>query len=111
MISGGNKTKTDKEDKKMADNEMHGAEDVGYQITVTNIKYGRELYGKFKERPEMVTLDVPESLLKVKGKDDEKFRDGVESFAYNTVTRKFGAEVSFCQVWLPLEPGFNTKNR
>ena len=95
----------------MSDNEMHEIDDTGYQITVANIKYGREFYMKHRERPEMVTLDVPESLLKVKDRDDEKFRDGIESFAYNTVTRKFGAEVSFCQVWLPLEPGFNTKNR
>jgi len=96
----------------MSDREVYETEDVGYQVTVTNIKYGRKFYtARGKERPEMVTLDVPESLLKVKDKDDEKFRDGVESFAYNTVTRKFGAEVSFCQVWLPLEPGFNTKKR
>ena len=96
----------------MSDKEMHETDDVGYQVTVTNIKYGREFYStRSKERPEMVTLDVPESLLKVKDKDDEKFRDGIESFAYNTVTRKFGAEVSFCQVWLPLESKFSAKKR
>lgn len=96
----------------MSDKENYETNDVGYQVTVTNIKYGRELYSNHnKERPEMVTLDVPESLLKVKDRDGDKFRDGVESFAYNTVTRKFGAEVSFCQVWLPLESEFNNKKR
>ena len=76
----------------------------GYQITVVNIKYGNELSGKRKERPEMTTLDVPEALLKIKNKGDmEKFEDAVEAFAYNTVTRKYGAEVVRCQVYLPIE--------
>jgi hypothetical protein len=75
----------------------------GYQITVVNIKYGNTLSKRIKERPEMVTLDLPEALLKVKGKDEERFLDSVESFAYNTVTKKYGAEVTYCQVYLPME--------
>jgi hypothetical protein len=75
----------------------------GYQITVVNIKYGNPLSKRIKERPDMVTLDVPEALLKVKGKDDERFLDSIEAFAYNTVTKKYGAEVTYCQVYLPLE--------
>ena len=79
-------------------------DEASYQITVANIKYGRSFSNKFRDRPEIVTLDVPESILKLKTKGDEtKFKDAVESFAYNTVSRKFAAEVSRCQVWLPLE--------
>jgi hypothetical protein len=75
----------------------------GYQITVVNIKYGKTFSKRVKERPEMVTLDVPDALLKMREKDNEKFLDSVEAFAYNTVTRKYGSEVSYCQVYLPLE--------
>lgn len=75
----------------------------GYQITVVNIKYGNTLSKRIKERPDMVTLDLPEALLKVRGKDEERFLDSVESFAYNTVTKKYGAEVTYCQVYLPME--------
>lgn len=76
----------------------------GYQIQVVNIKYGRELNTskKIKEKPEMVVLDVPEEILKNKNKG-QKFLDMIESFAYNTVTRKYGAEVHICQVYLPLD--------
>lgn len=73
---------------------------VGYQIFVVNIKYGKELNNKHKERPDMVILDVPESIRRIK--NEAKFLDNVESFAYNTITRKYGAEVYSCQVWLPL---------
>ena len=75
----------------------------GYQITVVNIKYGNEFSKRSKDRPEMVTLDVPEALLKMKDEDGEKFLELVESFAYNTVTRKYGAEVTHCQIYLPIE--------
>lgn len=79
-------------------------ENDGYQIMVVNIKYGKVLSNKVKERPSMVTLDVPEAILKIRNRGDEqRFLDSVETFAYNTVMRKYGAEVNYCQVWLPLE--------
>ena len=79
-------------------------EAASYQITVVNIKYGKELANRHKDRPEIVSLDVPAALVKMKNKGNEdKFRDAVEAFACNTITRKFGAEVGFCQVYLPLE--------
>lgn len=73
----------------------------GYQILVVNIKYGKELGGKVKSRPNMSVLDVPSGVLK-NIKNKEKFMDSVESFAYNTLTKKYSAEVNYCQVWLPL---------
>ena len=86
----------------MSKNEIIEQNDSGYQITITDIKYGRELSGKVKHRPEITTLDVPESLLKLK-EDNAKFMENIESFAYNMLTRKYGAEVCHCQVWLPEE--------
>lgn len=80
-------------------------ETVGYQINVVNIKYGVSFLPRNRNRPDSATLDLPEAILKMKDKEGgwQKFVDTVESFAYNTLTRKYGAEVSFCQVFLPLE--------
>ena len=74
----------------------------GYQILVVNIKYGKELNKKIKNRPDMTMLDVPESIVKLVS-DKVKFEDSIETFAYNTVTKKYGAEVNYCQVWLPFD--------
>jgi hypothetical protein len=73
-----------------------------YQVLVVNITYGNELSNKIKDRPEMTVLDIPESILKNK-KDETKFKDSIESFVYNTLTRKYGAEVCSCQIWLPFD--------
>jgi hypothetical protein len=71
----------------------------GYQIIVVNIKYGKDLNKHIKDKPSMVILDVPESILKCKTQT-EKFKDNLESFAYNTITKKYGAEVYKCQIWM-----------
>ena len=75
----------------------------GYQILISNIKFGgKVLNSKIKDRPTDAVLDVPEGILRTKS-DKQKFEDTIESFAYNTLSRKYGKEVSYCQVWLPLE--------
>ena len=73
----------------------------GYQILVVNIKYGKDVNRRVKDKPSMVVLDVPDSILKCKNQI-EKFKDNLESFAYNTITRKYGAEVYKCQIWMPI---------
>lgn len=73
-----------------------------YQIIVVNIKYGDSFRPFHGDRPESTTLDLPKDILASKN-DPENFYDLVESFAYNTITRSFGAYVSSCQVFLPLE--------
>lgn len=50
----------------------------------------------------MTVLDVPEGILKTMN-DKQKFIDSIETFAYNTTTKKYGAEVMSCQIYLPLE--------
>lgn len=72
-----------------------------YQVIVVNTKYGRILNEKIKDRPEMSILDIPEGIMKTKNKKNV-FEDNVESFVYNTLTKKYGAEVSHCQIYLPL---------
>ena len=76
-------------------------EDNGYQVIVVNTKYGRILNEKIKDRPEMSVLDIPEGILKTEHKSGV-FEDNVESFVYHTLTKKYGAEVSHCQIYLPL---------
>ena len=78
--------------------------DIGndYQIMVVNIRYGNPLGEKRKPGPEMATINVPEAILKQMG-NWEKFLDVVEQFAYNTVSRKYGYEVSHCQIYLPFD--------
>lgn len=75
-------------------------ENNGYQVIVVNTKYGRILNEKIKDRPEMSILDIPEGILKTKNKHNV-FEDNIESFVYNTLTKKYGAEVSHCQIYLP----------
>lgn len=73
----------------------------GYQVIITNIKYGGNVINnKIKEKPELAVLDIPEGILKNKN-DNQKFMDNVESFCYNTLSRKYGREISYCQIWLP----------
>lgn len=75
--------------------------DQGYQIMVVNIKYGgRIINPRIRERPDMVVLDVPKGILDTMN-DEQKFKDNVETFAYKTITAKYGAEVTYCQVFLP----------
>lgn len=73
-----------------------------YQIIVVNIKYGDEFRSFKGVRPQSMVLDVPKDILGLIG-NKEKFYDCVEAFAYNTISRSFGAYVSGCQVYLPLE--------
>ena len=73
-----------------------------YQITVVNIKYGDEFRSYRGIRPQSIVLDVPRDIISLKNNWD-KFLDCVESFAYNTISRSFGAYVCNCQVFLPLD--------
>ena len=72
-----------------------------YQIIVVNIKYGDSFRPYKGIRPQSMALDLPKDILGMI-RDKEKFYDCVESFAYNMITRSFGAYVSSCQVYLPL---------
>ena len=69
---------------------------------VVNIKCGKMHGSRGRDRDDIVVLDVPEGILRTKN-NKEQFYDNIETFAYNTVTRKFGTEVYSCQVFLPLE--------
>lgn len=76
----------------------------GYQIQVVNIAWGRDVgeRGKKKDRPSDTVLDVPGEIMKHQ-KNQTKFMELIESFTYNILTRKYGAEVYSCQIYLPVE--------
>ena len=78
-----------------------------YQVWAVNIKYDEYLGDQrvdlhSKRMPESAVLNVPESILKGK-RNRQRFYENVETFVYNTLTRKCGAEVCFCQIFLPLD--------
>lgn len=77
-----------------------------YQILVCNIHWDTLTAARktvISELPSQLALDVPENVLNQAKKKSNDFNDVIEQFAYNLLTRKFGCEVCYCQVWLPLE--------
>ena len=72
-------------------------------IIAVNIKYHPTHYRTKKlpdteeNYPSSVILDLPEKVLAKQ--DDKNFDDIVESFVYNTLSGKFGREVTYCQVY------------
>jgi len=82
--------------------DMEGSEN-GYQIQVVNIAWGRDVgERKKKEKPSETVLDVPEEIVKHQ-KNPTKFMELIETFTYGLLTRKYGAEVYSCQIYLPSE--------
>jgi len=74
-------------------------------VVVVNIAYFNEdLKGKKtanrNDLPKFFTLDLPERILEFKEKDQEKYFDLIETFCYNTLSKKFQAEVASCQIWV-----------
>lgn len=73
-------------------------------LTIVNIKWNKKHVvnskSKNKNLPEVFTVDIPQNIANIK--DHQTYIDSIESFAYNFLTKKFGVEVSNCQVYLPL---------
>lgn len=81
--------------------------DVENGIIITNIKWwkGHETKNKvnYYDLPESYQISIPNNMLDLYKSNYSAFKDDIETFVYNFLTRKFGIEVSFCQIWLPLE--------
>lgn len=73
-------------------------------VIVVNIKYaplsmdGRS--SRKKNLPESFVLDLPERITQYENKDSQKYIDMIETFVFNTLTKKFQTEVNFCQIYL-----------
>ena len=76
-------------------------------IFITNIKWWKDAEIKNKinqsELPESFQISIPNNMIDLYKTNFEVFKDDIESFIYNFLTRKFGIKVSFCQIWLPIE--------
>ena len=81
--------------------------DIENGIIITNIKWwkGHETKNKvnYYDLPETYQISIPNNMLDLYKNDYAAFKDSIETFIYSFLTRKFGIEVSFCQIWLPLE--------
>lgn len=81
--------------------------DVENDIIITNIKWwkGHEIKNKvnYYDLPESYQISIPNNMLDLYKNNYNVFKNEIEAFVYNFLTRKFGIEVSFCQVWLPIE--------
>lgn len=78
-----------------------------YQVLVTQITWNKDTIKGFNKKvpvdqlPDQCTVDLPKQLAsQVK---QLNFKDNVETFIYNMLTRRYGHEVYSCQIWLPLE--------
>lgn len=78
-----------------------------YQVLVTEITWNEKHIKGYQKRqssdqlPNQFNVDLPKQL--AAQQKLPAFKDNVESFVYNLLTRKFGHEVYSCQIWLPLE--------
>lgn len=85
-------------------------ENSRFQVYITNMKWGRDTTGVgFKSKyaskrnlPESMTFDVPDSIT-AKSVSDAQLNDDIETYTYNTLSRKYGKELEFAQLWLPLK--------
>ena len=73
-------------------------------IIAVNIKYHPSHYRTKKlpdteeNYPSSVILDLPDKVLsKI---TESNYEDIIESFVYNTLSGKFGREVTYCQIYL-----------
>lgn len=77
-----------------------------YQVLVTEITWNENNIKGYQKQtydplPSQFNIDLPKQL--AAQEKLQSFKDNVEAFVYNLLTRKFGHEVYSCQIWLPLE--------
>ena len=73
-------------------------------VIAVNIKYSKNSMdgkpSKRKNLPDTFVLDLPERITQLPDKSDQKYLDLIETFVYNTLTKKFQTEVEYCQIWI-----------
>ena len=81
--------------------------DNNNQILITNITWNKNaIHSHSKQEDDLPTqfaIDLPENVVNQANKKGNNYKDVIESFAYNFLTRKFDHEVWSCSIWLPLE--------
>ena len=79
-----------------------------YQVIVANIFWNHKSRTNSKkdngtELPTQMSLTIPDQVLQQARKVKNNFNDIIEQFCYNLLSRKYGKEVTSCQIWLPFE--------
>ena len=74
-------------------------------VIVVNVhfaKYARDgKASKKKNLPNSFVLDLPERITMFEDKASQQYLDLIETFVYNTLSKKFQTDVWSCQIWLP----------
>lgn len=82
------------------------AESNSNNLTITNIKWknSNNVKSSLKEKslPTEIQLGIP-AFLASKNLDSQNVRDEIETFAYSFLNKKYGAECTSCQIFLPLK--------
>ena len=79
-----------------------------YQVIVANIFWNHKSHTNSKkvadnDLPTQMSLNIPDQVLNQAKKASNNFNDIIEQFCYNLLSRKYGKEVTSCQIWLPFE--------
>ena len=73
-------------------------------VIAVNIKYSKNSMdgkpSKRKNLPDTFVLDLPERITQLPDKSDQKYLDLIETFVYNTLSKKFQTNVEYCQIWI-----------
>lgn len=74
-------------------------------VIVVNVHFAKQSRdgkkSKKKELPNSFVLDLPERISMYENKDSQQYLDLIETFVYNTLSKKFQTDVWSCQIWLP----------
>lgn len=54
-----------------------------------------------KKLPSSFILDLPERITMYEDKASQRYYDLIETFVYNTLSKKFQTDLWSCQIWLP----------
>lgn len=73
-------------------------------VIAVNIRYSKNSMdgkpSKRKNLPDTFVLDLPERITQLPDKSDQKYLDLIETFVYNTLSKKFQTNVGYCQIWI-----------
>lgn len=73
-------------------------------VIAVNIRYSKNSMdgkpSKRKNLPDTFVLDLPERITQLPDKSDQKYLDLIETFVYNTLSKKFQTNVEYCQIWI-----------
>ena len=77
-------------------------------LIITNLKWNKiQTYSfgfnkdiKHSDLPETTMIEIPNNFAAINA-PEEQFKDAIESFVYNLLSKKYGYEVNNCQIWLP----------